>query len=171
MKASRSARSCSTTDPVPHAAPKPACVQPEELPAMSEAETMWSETRDLDSIGGRIRRAREAANLSGAQLARRLGIKTATVNAWESGRSEPRANRLTMLAGFLAVSPTWLLYGVGEAPTDERMTTELSMISASLKNLRDTHERTGEALDRLEEQIERLARAARSQAEEAAGSS
>ena len=60
---------------------------------------------------------------------------------------------------------------VGEAPTDERMTTELSMISASLKNLRDTHERTGEALDRLEEQIERLARAARSQAEEAAGSS
>ena len=138
---------------------------------MSEAETMWSETRDLDSIGGRIRRAREAANLSGAQLARRLGIKTATVNAWESGRSEPRANRLTMLAGFLAVSPTWLLHGVGEAPTDERMTTELSMISASLKNLRDTHERTGEALDRLEEQIERLARAARSQAEEAAGSS
>jgi transcriptional regulator with XRE-family HTH domain len=51
---------------------------------MSEAETMWSETRDLDSIGGRIRRAREAANLSGAQLARRLGIKTATVNAWKA---------------------------------------------------------------------------------------
>ncbi|WP_029058938.1 helix-turn-helix domain-containing protein [Stappia stellulata] len=138
---------------------------------MSEPESMWSETRDMDSIGGRIRRAREAANFSGAQLARRLGIKTATVTAWETGRSEPRANRLTMLAGFLAVSPTWLLYGVGGAPADEPMTTELSLIAASLKNLRDTHERTGEALDRLEEQIGRLAQAARSQADEAAGHS
>ncbi|WP_349357629.1 helix-turn-helix domain-containing protein [Stappia sp.] len=133
---------------------------------MSETETIWSEARDRDTIGGRIRRAREAANLSGAQLARRLGVKTATVTAWESGRSEPRANRLTMLAGFLAVSPTWLLYGLGDAPDDDPMSTELSLIASSLKSLRDAHERTGEALDRLEAQISQLARTARTQAED-----
>ncbi len=128
---------------------------------MSEPETIWSETRDTDSIGGRIRRAREAVGLSGAQLARRLGVKTTTVNAWETGRSEPRANRLTMLAGFLAVSPTWLLYGLGDKPADETLTSELSLIAASLKALRETHDRTGETIERLEGQIARLADQAR----------
>ena len=136
---------------------------------MQEAETIWSEARDGGSIGDRIRRAREAAGLSGAQLARRLGVKTQTVTSWETGRSEPRANRLTMLAGFLAVSPTWLLYGLGDSPDDDPMSTELSLIAASLKSLRDAHDRTGEALDRLEEQITQLANTARNHADEGEG--
>src|SRR3546814_11137748 len=41
-----------------------------------------------DTIGGRIGRAREAAGLSVAQAARRLGVKTATWQGWE--RSEER---------------------------------------------------------------------------------
>lgn len=125
---------------------------------MSETETMWAEPRDGDSIGGRIRRAREAANFSVAQLARRLGVKTATVSAWETGRSEPRANRLTMLAGFLGVSPTWLLYGLGDAPAETPLASEMALIASSLKLLRETHERTGEALARLEAQVEQIGR-------------
>ncbi|WP_417769878.1 helix-turn-helix domain-containing protein [Stappia sp.] len=127
---------------------------------MTETGSMWSEARDGDSIGGRIRRAREAANFSGAQLARRLGVKTATVTAWEGGRSEPRANRLTMLAGFLGVSPTWLLYGLGEAPVESPLASELAVVASTLKLLRENHERTGEALDRIEAQIAQIARIA-----------
>ncbi|MXN63550.1 helix-turn-helix domain-containing protein [Stappia sp. GBMRC 2046] len=123
---------------------------------MSNTATIWSTVPEKSSIGQRIRHAREASNLSSAQLARRLGVKTATVSGWESGRTEPRANRLTMLAGFLSVSPTWLLYGLGEAPADETFSSELAVLQASLKSVKDLHERTGQALVRLEEQIARL---------------
>jgi len=71
-----------------------------------------------DTIGGRIIRARDAVGLSTSQLARRLGVKTQTLHNWETDRTEPRANRLTMLAGVLNVSPTWILVGRGESPTE-----------------------------------------------------
>lgn len=118
--------------------------------------TLWSQPADRDTLGGRIRRARDAAGLSGAQLARRLGVKTATVSGWESGRAEPRANRLTMLAGILGVSPTWLLHGVGEAPADTGLASELALVAASLAALKESHERSGEAIARLSGQIEAL---------------
>jgi len=71
-----------------------------------------------DTIGGRIGRAREACGLSVAQAARRLGVKTATWQGWENDRSEPRSNKLTLIAGSLGVTPTWLLTGFGEGPTE-----------------------------------------------------
>lgn len=118
---------------------------------------MFTNKRDNDTLGQRIARAREAAGLTGAQLARRLGVKTATIAAWESTRSEPRANRLTMLAGFLGVSPTWLLHGLGDSPEEDGMKSELALLRASLLNVTDLHRRTGEAIARLEDQIAALA--------------
>ncbi|MHA6687288.1 helix-turn-helix domain-containing protein [Mesorhizobium sp. A556] len=71
-----------------------------------------------DTLGGRISLAREAANLSIAQAARRLGVMTASWNAWECDRDEPRGNRLAMMAGLLGVSPSWLLAGHGSGPSE-----------------------------------------------------
>jgi len=71
-----------------------------------------------DTLGGRIVSARETVGLTTAQLARRLGVKSATLQNWESDRSEPRSNKLFMLAGLLNVSPTWLINGLGESPDD-----------------------------------------------------
>src|SRR3546814_1259446 len=71
-----------------------------------------------DTIGGRIGRARGAAGLSVAQAARRLGVKTATWQGWENDRAEPRSNKLLMIAGAFGVSPTWLLGGYGDGPTE-----------------------------------------------------
>ena len=59
-----------------------------------------------DTLGGRIVYAREQQDLTTAQLARRVGVKTDTMQGWESDRSEPRSNRLLTLAGMLNVSPT-----------------------------------------------------------------
>ncbi|ADZ71220.1 helix-turn-helix domain-containing protein [Polymorphum gilvum] len=70
------------------------------------------------TLGERICLARDAAGLSTAQLARRLGVRTATLQAWESDRAEPRSNRLVLLAGVLGVSPTWLLVGRGDGPME-----------------------------------------------------
>ena len=74
---------------------------------------------ETDTIGGRLTRARAAKGLTTAQLARRLGIKTQTLHNWETDRTAPRSNRLAMLAGVLNVSPTWILVGLGEAPTED----------------------------------------------------
>ncbi|MDG1069625.1 MAG: helix-turn-helix domain-containing protein [Sulfitobacter sp.] len=69
---------------------------------------------DAATFGDRVAAARDAAGMDQAALARRLGIRQATLRAWENDLSEPRANRLSMLAGLLNVSMMWLINGEGE---------------------------------------------------------
>lgn len=69
---------------------------------------------ETSTLGDRIAAARQAAGLTQAGLATRLGVGVKVVSSWENDRSEPRANRLAMLAGLLNVSVTWLLTGGGE---------------------------------------------------------
>lgn len=88
-----------------------------------------------DTIGGRISRAREAGGYSLAQLARRLGVKTTTLKMWETDRSEPRSNRLAMLAAFLNVSPTWLLVGKGESPSANTLSDEIGLLEMELVSI------------------------------------
>ena len=74
---------------------------------------------DKATFGDRLVAAREKANLSQQDLAKRLGVKNSTIKSWEDDNSEPRANRLSMLAGLLNVSITWLISAEGsgvEAP-------------------------------------------------------
>ncbi len=69
-----------------------------------------------DTIGGRIRQARTEAGLSQRQLATRLAVTNKTLENWEEDRSEPRANKLVMMAGVLNIPSTWLL--TGDAPKE-----------------------------------------------------
>ncbi|WP_118136760.1 helix-turn-helix transcriptional regulator [Oceanicella sp. SM1341] len=71
------------------------------------------------TFGDRVTAAREALGLSVSQLSRQLGVKTETILNWEADRSEPRANKLQMLAGVLNVSLVWLMTGEGEGPVVE----------------------------------------------------
>lgn len=66
------------------------------------------------TFGDRLAGAREAQGLSQEDLARRLGVRLKTIQAWEDDLSEPRANRLQMMAGLLNVSIRWLLTGEGD---------------------------------------------------------
>ena len=113
---------------------------------------------DSDTLGGRILRAREAYGVNTAQLARRSGVKSATIAAWESDRSEPRANRLTMLAGVLGVSPAWLLHGVGSAPETDVRVDAINIAKGHLETLRRNHEAMGKSIDRLADELARLTR-------------
>ncbi len=108
-----------------------------------------------ETVAERLVRAREAAGLSTAQLARRLGVRTRTLQSWEDGRAEPRANRLVMMAGFLNVSPTWLLVGQGAAPVEGR--SELALVKAELSQLKAAHARSGKIIERLETHVANLA--------------
>ena len=69
---------------------------------------------DKATLGDRIGVAREHAELSVETLARKLGIRPKTVDAWENDEREPRAHQLRMLAGLTGASLIWLLSGQGE---------------------------------------------------------
>ncbi|MEM6972297.1 MAG: helix-turn-helix transcriptional regulator [Pseudomonadota bacterium] len=109
------------------------------------------------TFGDRLALAREAQGLSQSQLARRLGLKIDSVRNWEADRSEPRANRLQMLAAFLNVSIVWLLTGRGEGAPAEHLhvegATEMGQVLADLRALRLKQARIAEEMGRLEKRL------------------
>jgi transcriptional regulator with XRE-family HTH domain len=107
----------------------------------------------IATLGGRIVTAREAQNLSTAQLARRLGVTTVTLQDWETDRAEPRSNRLITLAGVLNVSPSWLLTGLGERPMDSLSGTELEHLRHNIERIRDQASVIVSELEELEERL------------------
>ena len=100
------------------------------------------------TFGDRLAGAREASGMTQVQLAKNLGVKITTLKNWENDISEPRANKLSMLAGLLNVSVMWLLNGKGvgldnpEVPKFfnrelSDLLTELSEVKATLKSSSD----------------------------------
>jgi transcriptional regulator with XRE-family HTH domain len=69
---------------------------------------------DVATFGDRLAAARDTAGMTQATLSRRLGVQVTTLRNWENDMSEPRANRLAMLAGLLGVSMMWLINGEGD---------------------------------------------------------
>lgn len=73
-------------------------------------------TGDVEmTLGGRIYKARTNAGMSLQMLANLLGIRAATLKAWENDRSEPRINKIVAMSGILGVSPTYFLAEEGNA--------------------------------------------------------
>lgn len=107
-----------------------------------------------ETLGGRIVHAREAQDLTTSQLARRLGVKTETLQGWETDRAEPRPNRLLTLAGMLSVSPTWLLTGEGTSPNTALTRSQLAHIRESINRLRHQAQGIANDLDTLEKRLE-----------------
>ena len=83
-------------------------------------------SEEAATFGDRVAGAREQAGMTQKQLAKRLGVRLSTLRAWEDDLSEPRANRLSMLAGILNVSMTWLITGEGEGVDGPAEPTQMS---------------------------------------------
>lgn len=122
-------------------------------------------TDNSATFGDRLAVAREAQGMTPAQLARRLGVRRDTLEAWEADRSEPRANRLQMLAGLLNVSLVWLMTGEGPGgpnlstpPADP--STEIGAILSEMRDLRLDQVRLVERIARLEKRLKAQAGAA-----------
>jgi transcriptional regulator with XRE-family HTH domain len=112
------------------------------------------------TMGDRIAGAREAAGLTQEELARRLGVKHSTIRAWEDDRSEPRANRLQMLAGMLNVSLMWVLTGRGDGVPDPEATSDPAPGTAAvLTDLRLLRAELGRMVDRVGQIEKRLRQA------------
>lgn len=57
----------------------------------------------------RLKELRNRCNLSQNELAKKMGVQRATVNAWEMGISFPNAQSLVLLAKYFKVSVDYLL--------------------------------------------------------------
>ena len=123
---------------------------------MTDAALDWYGP-DTATFGDRVAAARDAAGMTQQQLAKRLGVKAATLKAWEDDISEPRANRLSMLAGLLNVSITWLINGEGEGVDSPEivpeMSQEMSDLLLEIRTLKSTLKESSDRLGRLEKQL------------------
>jgi len=122
---------------------------------MTEDHGWFSE--DTATFGDRLAAAREAAGLSQAAFAGKLGVKPVTMTSWENDLKEPRANRLQMMSGILGVSMSWLLTGAGDGPDAPDEANDLSDdvldLLAEMRALRSQIAQSGEKLGRLEKRL------------------
>ncbi len=119
-------------------------------------------SEEAATFGDRLALARESQDLAQGQLAKRLGLRVQTIQNWESDRSEPRANRLQMIAGFLNVSMIWLLTGEGDggpAPRTSAKTlpAELSVLLGEIRDIRVANVRANDRLAKLEKWLREMA--------------
>lgn len=109
------------------------------------------------TFGDRVAGAREQARMSQSDLAKRLGVKLKTLKAWEDDLSEPRANKLSMMAGLLNVSLPWLLSGEGlgiDAPSDAvELSPDVAEILTEIRDIRAQLSTSTERLGRLEKAL------------------
>lgn len=123
---------------------------------MSDDLTILDPTNDYDTLGGRMLRAREALGLDENEAAQRVAVTLETYQNWEMDRDEPRANKLSMLAMCLSVSPTWLLYGRGKSPISESVSEEVTNIREQLARVNELQKQTTQAIEMLNQSVARL---------------
>ena len=126
---------------------------------MTATDAGWF-SDETATFGDRLAAAREQAGLSQKELATRLGVKTATMAAWEDDLKEPRANRLQMLSGMLGVSLNWLMTGQGDGPTGPVEEVDVpDEVIVLLDRIRATRVEISEASERLAKLEKRLRKA------------
>ena len=109
------------------------------------------------TFGDRLSAAIEKSGMTQKLVAKRLGIKVGTLKSWEQDISEPRANRLSMLAGLLGVSIMWLLHGEGDgvehSDNETEVTPEINDLLFEVRALQTGLLSSADKLAKLEKQL------------------
>ncbi len=123
-----------------------------------EASDWYSQ--ESATFGDRVAASREQSGLTQKELARRLGVRTSTIRNWEDDLSEPRANRLSIMAGILNVSMMWLINGQGEGmdspPDTGEVTPDMRAILNELREIRADMVSRVEQMARLEKRLRQV---------------
>jgi len=123
--------------------------------AMAVAD-LSTKTNDVDTLGGRLSRARDAKNSSVDQVAGLVGVEAKTLKAWESDQAAPRANRLSMLAGALGISQSWLLFGRGTSPKEKSTSANVESIKHQLNQLKVEQQKINTEIKILEDSLRKI---------------
>jgi transcriptional regulator with XRE-family HTH domain len=110
------------------------------------------------TVGARIADARETKGLSQRGLAQRLGVTPATIERWESGVSDPRANRIAMLAGVLDVSLAWLLEGASRHEPDATRGSRVDAVAQKLERVVRMQEELGRLVSEIATEVAEIRR-------------
>ena len=108
------------------------------------------------SLGTRIRTRRQSIGLSASELARRAGVTRDTLHAWETDQSEPRANKLLMLAGVLGTNVGWLMEGDGGCGPSPQSTPDMAGLREQLSQAREIASSLNHMLDTLQSRVNDL---------------
>jgi transcriptional regulator with XRE-family HTH domain len=74
------------------------------------------------TIGGALRREREARGVSQSSLARRTGVSQSAISRIEAGREVPSLERWSRLLAGLGLRPEIELVQIGEPPSEPQHT-------------------------------------------------
>jgi transcriptional regulator with XRE-family HTH domain len=92
------------------------------------------------AFGARVKEAREAADLTQTELARRLGMTRSSVANFEAGRQKPTVEKAVEVAVALRCDPAWLLVGPRAADppvhASERIVREMRALADEKPSLR-----------------------------------
>lgn len=120
-------------------------------------------SNEAATFGDRLAGAREALGLSQGDLAHKLGIEPAMLEAWENDVTEPRASRLQFLSGVLNVSLMWLLNGEGEGlsePGGADLPADVTGLLSEVRQIRGIMAQSAERLAGVEKRLQRALREA-----------
>ncbi|MFP7571942.1 helix-turn-helix domain-containing protein [Marivita sp. S2033] len=127
---------------------------------MSESDQDWY-APEIATFGDRLTAAREASGMTQESLAKRLGVKKSTMRKWEDDLAEPRANRLSMMAGLLNVSMMWLINGEGaglDTPEPHDVPGDIDEVILELRELKADLHGKAEQLARMEKRLRAMMR-------------
>lgn len=117
---------------------------------------MTIETAAEKTLGSRIRNRRRELGLSASELARRAGVTRDTLHAWESDQSQPRANKLQILAGVLGANVGWLIGGDAGCGPAPQQSPEMAALRNQLGQAREVAQNLNTILETLEQRIDAL---------------
>lgn len=89
-------------------------------------------------IADRIKTLRENNDLTQNQLARKLGVTRASVNAWEMGQSSPNIKNVLGMADIFNVSTDYVLGRINDSSidTDGLTTSDIDAVYRMIQYLR-----------------------------------
>ncbi len=108
-----------------------------------------------------LKKAREKANMTQAQVAQKLGITSVAYQNYEYGKREPNNELLLRLADMFHVTTDYLLgRNIGEPTTAEKMAEEFNMSALEQKILDEylalPQELRGDMMDFLEKAVKQV---------------
>lgn len=105
------------------------------------------------TLGERVSEAREAIGLSLEEAAQRMAVKTATLKGWETGKTQPRPNKLQMLAGVLGVPFSWLLEGGEEHDPIADGNSRLAQLEHKVERMRQLQAELGQLCEEIANEV------------------